>query len=40
MLYTSDALREKEKERRVMLVSVAYAGEKGQLLCRKGTSTK
>lgn len=34
MLYTSDAMRE-EKKRRVMLVSVAYAGEKGQLLCRK-----
>lgn len=39
MLYTSDALTE-EEERRVMLISVAYAGEKGQLLCRKGTSTK
>lgn len=38
MLYTSDAMR--EEERRVMLISVAYAGEKGQLLCRKGTSTK
>lgn len=31
MLYTSDALRKKES----MLVSVTYAGEKGQLLCRK-----
>lgn len=38
MLYTSDAMR--EEERRVMLISVAYAGEKGQLLCRKGTITK
>lgn len=31
MLYTSDALRKKES----MLVSVTYAGEKGQLQCRK-----